>query len=519
MTADDLVDISRATSISEAVDYVALSYIISNIDDDQFKDNFNFEMNFSEAVKKASELGIAFDHEEFGFIFFDADRTNCNVKGFDTLFGIGSNSYNIKQSIVSNVAGIENKDEYKYSYARVLFDETEGMNFDIAANREVFVEDVIKYIYGKVPTGAGAYDAIIATGYSTVVLDKPLTEHDMELAEKLYDDPEYAFSEEEVKDCADTDRDGLFDFEEVMFYSDCAKENEFIKFKNGNIELPQVADIMRIFEVNGIYAYVDGGVEEARKQYGDCWAIFLTEPVLPIVSDPTSEDGDKDSVLDINDSKPLLNDISTGIWQEDDEDYSTTVQIELLKLHLGWLLAVSDIDKKNLEDRANNIREALSSGYGKFLDEMKTFSGAASDEFAWFLGGDVSKAERDYWLYEVNKIDEKIVINEEKTIHTILFIAGIIEPSPDDAWRLISKKASKEMLETVGESGAKKFLKSIYKYARKKGDNGIKYLGNNGIKGYKYEVKIMGKGGAYRLLGNRTESGEIFWEVFEKTHK
>ena len=104
-------------------------------------------MNFSEAVKKASELGIAFDHEEFGFIFFDADRTNCNVKGFDTLFGIGSNSYNIKQSIVSNVAGIENKDEYKYSYARVLFDETEGMNFDIAANREVFVEDVLKYIY------------------------------------------------------------------------------------------------------------------------------------------------------------------------------------------------------------------------------------------------------------------------------------------------------------------------------------------------------------------------------------
>ena len=305
LTADDLVDISRATSISEAIDYVALSYIISNIDDDQFKDNFNFEMNFSEAVKKASELGIAFDHEEFGFIFFDADRTNCNVKGFDTLFGIGSNSYNIKQSIVSNVAGIENKDEYKYSYARVLFDETEGMNFDIAANREVFVENVLNYIYGKVPTEAGTYDAIIATGYSTVVLDKPLTEHDMELAEKRFDDPEYVFSDEEVKSCADTDRDGLFDFEEVMFYSDCAEENKFIKFNNGKIELPQVADIMRIFEVNGIYAYVDGGVEEARKQYGDCWAIFLTEPVLPIISDPTSVDGDGDGIFDKFDDQKL----------------------------------------------------------------------------------------------------------------------------------------------------------------------------------------------------------------------
>ena len=186
-----------------------------------------------------------------------------------------------------------------------MFDETEGMNFDIAANREVFVENVLNYIYGKVPTEAGAYDAIIATGYSTVVLDKPLTEHDMVLAEKRFDDPEYVFSDEEVKNCADTDRDGLFDFEEVMFYSDCAEENEFIKFKNGNIELPQVADIMRIFEVNGIYAYVDGGVEEARKQYGDCWAIFLTEPVLPIISDPTSVDGDGDGIIDIKDVSPL----------------------------------------------------------------------------------------------------------------------------------------------------------------------------------------------------------------------
>jgi len=28
-------------------------------------------------------------------------------------------------------------------------------------------------------------------------------------------------------------------------------------------------------------------------------------------------------------------------------------------------------------------------------------------------------------------------------------------PSPDDAWRIISKKATKEMLETVGVKGAK----------------------------------------------------------------
>lgn len=100
-----------------------------------------------------------------------------------------------------------------------------------------------------------------------------------------------------------------------------------------------------------------------------------------------------------------------------------------------------------------------------------------------------------------------------------MFIAGILEPSPDDAWKLISKKAKKEMLEKCDEGVVKKFLKSMGKQATKEGTMGIKKLSGKGIKGFMYEVKVMGKGGAYRLLGNKTENGEIFWEVFEKTHK
>ena len=281
-------------------------------------------MSFSEAVKKASELGIAFNHEEFGFIFFDADRTNCNVKGFDTLFGIGSNSYNIKQSIVSNVAGIENKDEYKYSYARVLFDETEGMNFDIAANREVFVEDVLNYIYGKVPTEAGAYDAIIATGYSTVVLDKPLTEHDMELAEKRFDDPEYVFSDEEVKSCADTDRNGLFDFEEVMFFTKKLGKYQLITFENNEIKLPSVNTVVNALNE---LAYVQSGREKTIEQYGDSYDEFLNFSVLPIISDPTSVDSDGDGYNDIEDVSKLKNNIRT-VKLPSDEGYFLKVHID-----------------------------------------------------------------------------------------------------------------------------------------------------------------------------------------------
>lgn len=238
-----------------------------------------------------------------------------------------------------------------------------------------------------------------------------------------------------------------------------------------------------------------------------------------MTSYPDCEDSDGDEILDIDDSKPLVPYLCTGIWLTSDEKFSTTVQVELLKLELAWHLAVTDIDKEDIENRADEIRDILSSGEGKILDIAKSISGAAADEFAWFLGGDVSAAERDYWLIEVEKYNSSINISDEKIFHSIMFIAGILEPSPDDAWKLISKKAKKEMLEKCDKGVVKKFLKSMGKQATKEGSMGIKKLSGKGIKGFMYEVKVKGKGGAYRLLGNKTENGEIFWEVFEKTHK
>ena len=208
----------------------------------------------------------------------------------------------------------------------------------------------------------------------------------------------------------------------------------------------------------------------------------------------------------------------TGYWAASDSKYSSTVQAVLLQLTVAWYMAPTDEQKKDISNRANEIREIASSGFGAFLDRCKSITGAAADDFSWFLGGDVSKAERDYWLSEAQKFQSDIVIDDKTDLRAMIFIAGIASPSPDDAWRMISKKASKEMLETVGEKGAKKFIKSISKYAGAQGTNGIKKLQGSGIKGYMYEVKVKGVGGAYRLLGNKTESGEILWELFEKTH-
>ena len=155
---------------------------------------------------------------------------------------------------------------------------------------------------------------------------------------------------------------------------------------------------------------------------------------------------------------------------------------------------------------------------GGFLDSAKTVSGAATDEFSWFLNGDVVRAERDYWLLQAQKQAPELIVSEKERLAAIMFAIGILAPSPDDAVKMVSKKASKKMYDTLGEAGAKKFYQSMTKYARTQNDNGIKRLKGDGIDGYMYEVKIKGAGSAYRLLGNIDSNGDIIWSKFKKTH-
>ena len=100
----------------------------------------------------------------------------------------------------------------------------------------------------------------------------------------------------------------------------------------------------------------------------------------------------------------------------------------------------------------------------------------------------------------------------------MMFIAGIVSPSPDDAWRFISKKTQKKIIEKIGQKDAQKFLRATEKFAGKQGSEGIKKLKGNGINGYMYECKVKGKNDQYRLLGNKNQNGEIIWGDFQKMH-
>ncbi len=232
----------------------------------------------------------------YGFVFFDSENNIFQTKGDSKalLYGVKYGGKKIDISVCSNIPekykSAQNYDEMAYAVA--LYKMTNGI--DISAND--FTKQALEHIYGEVPEeNQYQYQAIIATGYKPVVLKKELTPYDMELAEKRYNDPDYIFSDAELADCEDTDEDGLKDFEEIMFYTKKLDKYQLITFENNEIKLPNVNTILNALNE---LAYVQDGLDKAREQYGNYWAVFLTRPILPILSDPTSVDGDGDGYLD-----------------------------------------------------------------------------------------------------------------------------------------------------------------------------------------------------------------------------
>lgn len=56
LSSEDSIEFAARSAISKAIDYVTLSYVISQVSDES-KEHFNYDMTFSEAVEEASILG------------------------------------------------------------------------------------------------------------------------------------------------------------------------------------------------------------------------------------------------------------------------------------------------------------------------------------------------------------------------------------------------------------------------------------------------------------------------------
>lgn len=285
-----------------------------------------------------TESGIS-KNRIYCFTFFDSvnDYTEAlpsNSK--DVLNDIHDGKYDINISVVSNIPEeSKNNSEGKECYATALYNQTNGISIDAID----FVEKSLKHIYGENSNQFGAYNAIIATGYHTIVLDAPITVGYREAAEDVKKNPQN-LERYKKSGMTDTDKDGLLDFQEINFEI-YGKDGLLVQFdEKGNIKELPLATVCSDLYVNTKgkdgekpLTYVEKGWEafEDSIYYSDLSKIHI----LPINSDPTSVDGDGDGKIDSKDGNPLREIIilSQLVYNEKGVDDSNKDDIEGLKLN------------------------------------------------------------------------------------------------------------------------------------------------------------------------------------------
>ena len=248
-----------------------------------------------------TESGIS-KNRIYCFTFFDSvnDYTEAlpsNSK--DVLNDIHDGKYDINISVVSNIPEeSKNNSDGKECYATALYNQTNGISIDAID----FVEKSLKHIYGENSNQFGAYNAIIATGYHTIVLDAPITVGYREAAEDVKKNPQN-LERYKKSGMADTDKDGLLDFQEINFEI-YGKDGLLVQFdEKGNIKELPLATVCSDLYVNTKgkdgkkpLTYVENGWKafEDSIYYSDLSKIHI----LPINSDPTSVDSDGDGFTD-----------------------------------------------------------------------------------------------------------------------------------------------------------------------------------------------------------------------------
>lgn len=157
------------------------------------------------------------------------------------------------------------------SFYDTLTNQTKGKVF---SNYYNFTDGVLDYIYGVVPDVPNTvYHMITSSGLNTIVLKSEL----------VCDGP------------TDTDGDGLTDWEEVN------QERVTVK-EDGTVVLPSFSEYLeKYYDAAWWYADWSKRYHNLRNKAGITLDQMLNEIyVLPVVSDPTSSDGDGDGILDID---------------------------------------------------------------------------------------------------------------------------------------------------------------------------------------------------------------------------
>ena len=261
------------------------------------------DCNLTGALSNVCEYAKAVRRKTFCFCYFKAKDTVyqvANVDSYDILHDIKDNSRDINISAIcdNNAKGI------KYGYAIDMCNMTKGFFTDGYDNSSDYV---LSHIYADDGNVENGYKAIIATGYKTVVLNNSLQEN--------YD---WYQNSSRYEPYRDTDYDGLADFEEIMFTN--KKGYSLIDDSDpSHVKMRSFYDILDI--VGDKMFYVENGLERYKQVTGEDGKYpmsLLNVPVLPINSDPTSEDGDKDGISDYSEILLELAPLQSTVVEIDD---------------------------------------------------------------------------------------------------------------------------------------------------------------------------------------------------------
>ena len=287
--------------VSECVDYVTLAH--KNTESEERRNRAEYCFMFFDPLYQIED-----GYNVFQYL---AQSPRTDEYGMKLLEAISKDGTDIDFSTVTSC--YSTIEEMTSSYAKQVSLKTNGINIE-DISPESIVNESIEHIYSTAPDDDRLYEILIGTSYTVVNLKKPITEKYIENAIKYghsYIDIS-EFDEEDIEDCADTDGDGLWDFQEIKVFKGSTEtpENQIIRFEDGKLMLPTVNDMTK--EVyKDIYSSeeIDAFREYFAEQYGqNVGSEFWNTPILPINSHPTELDGDGDGIPDKLDSRTLTYD-------------------------------------------------------------------------------------------------------------------------------------------------------------------------------------------------------------------
>lgn len=312
-------------------------------------DVFDFVLNGID-----SEKVVDTDIPTLCFSFFNDKNALYNENtGRDYLSEMKNNN-----NIFVNLIGSYDFSTYIGGYAYDLYQQTGGKRFNLRDDT-LLSERLIKYIYElseseDIPEIENKYPMILSTGLEYVELDAPIT---IDYINAYRNITAANHNSSKFSGYADTDEDGLYDFEEINFSS------KLIKTDGGRVVFPTFGECMDYY--GDKYFYVEEGLERfynSAPSYlhtADAHRVLYNTKVLPIKSDPTINDSDFDGANDLIDNNPLSS-VRNGILKVEKSNSK-----EEQKYSVSYSLRFSDFFDSN-----NKFRPELSTTSSIFAADI-----------------------------------------------------------------------------------------------------------------------------------------------------